>query len=71
MTTQSLIEAARKIYPNRFLLSKICIERVKQLHDGAKPKVEVDEKTPFLEIALQEIVEKKFEVTNLEDLESL
>ena len=71
MNTQSLIEEARKIYPNRFLLSKIVMERVKQLQDGSKPKVDVEEKTPFLDIALKEIIGRKFEVTNLEELESL
>jgi len=68
MNTQSLIAEARKIYPNRFLLSKIIIDRVKLLQEGAKPKVEVEEKTPFLDIALKEIVEGKIEVTNLEEL---
>jgi DNA-directed RNA polymerase subunit K/omega len=69
MNTENLIEEARKIYPNRFLLSKIIIERVKQLQEGAKPKVEVEEKTPLLNIALKEIIDGKFEVINLEELE--
>ncbi len=69
MNTESLIEEARKIYPNRFLLSKIIIDRVKQLQDGAKPKVEVEEKTPLFNIALKEIVDGKFEVINLEELD--
>ncbi len=69
MNTESLIEEARKIYPNRFLLSKIIIDRVKQLQEGAKPKVEVEEKTPLMNIALKEIIEGKFEVINLEELD--
>ena len=71
MNTQSLIAEARKIYPNRFLLSKIIIDRVKQLEEGAKPKIEVEEKTPFLDIALKEVIEGKLKVTNLEELELL
>ena len=68
-TENRLIEAARKIYPNRFLLTKIVIDRVKQLQEGAKPKVEVEEKTPLLNVALKEIIEGKFEVINLEELD--
>jgi len=68
MNTQNLIAVVRKVYPNRFLLSKIIIDRVKQLQDGSKPKVEVEEKTPHLDIALIEIIEGKMEVINLEEL---
>lgn len=65
MVSETLMVKAALVIPNRFLLTKILSDRVNQLQRGRKPKVEVEEKTPFLEIALQEIAEGKLELVEV------
>lgn len=69
MNQYSLIADAGKVIKNRFLLTKIVIDRVKQLEKGRKPKVEVEENTPHMEIALKEIIEGKIELVGLENID--
>ncbi len=71
MDTSSLIEKAGQVIKNRFLLTKIIIDRVKQLEKGAKPKIDVEEKTPLMEIALKEIIEGKIDLIGIEETEVL
>lgn len=66
MVIHDLTAKAADVIPNRFLLTKILADRVKQLQRGAKPKVEVEEKTPLVDIALKEIGEGKLELVGLE-----
>lgn len=66
MVIHDLLAKAAEVIPNRFLLTKILFDRVRQLQSGAKPKVKVEEKTPFEDIALKEIGEGKLELVGLE-----
>lgn len=69
MNVNSLVADAGNVITNRFLLSRVLTKRIRQLNGGAKPKVEVEDKTPSMEIALQEIIEKKLEITGIADFE--
>ncbi len=71
METSGLIAEAGLVIKNRFLLTKIIIDRVKQLEKGAKPKIDVEEKAPLMEIALKEIIEGKIEIRGIEETEVL
>lgn len=71
MNQYDLIASAGKVIKNRFLLTKIIIDRVKQLEKGRKPKVEVEENTPLMEVALKEIIEGKIELVGLENIDKL
>lgn len=71
MEISGLIAEAGLVIKNRFLLTKIIIDRVKQLEKGAKPKIDVEEKTPLMEIALKEIIEGKIELIGIEETEVL
>ena len=69
MSKYSLIAKAEEIIPNRFILSKVLTKRVSQLNSGYKPKVEVEEKTPPMEIALKEIIERKLDLVGVDKSE--
>lgn len=69
MNKYTLMANAEKVIPNRFILSKVLTLRVRQLNSGYKPKVEVEEKTPPMEIALQEIIERKLEIVGIDKSE--
>jgi len=69
MNTYNLISKATKVISNRFLLSKILTDRIRQLNGGSKPKVEVKEKTPSMEIALKEIIERKLNIVGIDKSE--
>ena len=69
MNQYSLMAKAEEVIPNRYILSKILTKRVRQLNSGDKPKIEVDEKTPSMEIALKEIIEKKLDLVGVDKSE--
>ena len=69
MSLESLMTKAGKVIPNRFLLTRVLVKRVRQLNSGYKPKVEVKEKTPSMEIALMEISEGKIELAGINEPE--
>lgn len=69
MNTYSLMAKAEEVIPNRFLLSIVLTKRIRQLNSGYKPKIEIEEKTPSIEIALQEIIERKLEVVGIDKSE--
>ncbi len=69
MNTYSLMAKAEEVIPNRFLLSIVLTKRIRQLNSGYKPKIEVEEKTPSIEIALKEIIERKLEVVGIDKSE--
>ena len=69
MNQYSLMAKAEEVIPNRYILSKILTKRVRQLNSGDKPKIEVDEKTPSMEIALKEIIEKKLDLVGIDKSE--
>ena len=62
--TELVSQAVTKV-GSYFLLCNLLSQRIKQLENGALPKVEVDnsESTPKMEIALQEIVQGKINYT--------
>ncbi len=70
MDTYSLMADAAKVIPNRFLLTKIATDRIRELQRGSKPKVDVEEKTPLMQIALKEIAENKIELVGFEESEA-
>lgn len=69
MNTYSLMAKAEEVIPNRFLLSRVLTKRIRQLNSGYKPKIEIEEKTPSIEIALQEIIERKLEIVGIDKSE--
>ena len=69
MNTYSLMAKAEEIIPNRYILSKILTKRVRQLNSGYKPKIKIEEKTPSMEIALKEIIEKKLDLVGVDKSE--
>lgn len=67
MNTFTLMEEAAKVITNRFLLSRVLTMRIRQLEKGSKPKIDVEEKAPFMETALQEIIAGKIELVGGEE----
>lgn len=61
--TSHLLEEALKKVPSQQSLVNIVSKRVRQLNQGERPLVEAGFRTGLADIALQEIIEGKLELT--------
>ena len=61
--TDILSQAVEKV-GSYFLLCNILSQRIKQLENGAEPKIyeDISDSTPNIEIALREIIEDKLDI---------
>lgn len=66
LVTEELLKKIK----NRFILSIAAAKRARQLKDGAVPLIEKEEDAPDLITALNEIMNNKIEVSNI-DFEAL
>lgn len=67
---QYIAKALERVGEDRYLLSTIVFERVKELSKGAKPLVDMDlRKHKFADIALREVAAGLVGLDRIEDVE--
>lgn len=67
-TEEIAAKALKRVQDDRYLLSSLIFERVKELAAGAKPLVNMNVKTHKLpDIAMCEIAEGKVELTDIKE----
>lgn len=64
MKYTDLLSRATDKLGSYFLLCNILSQRIKQLENGAEPRVytDISDSTPSMEIALREIIEEKMDI---------
>lgn len=69
-TEQIAAKALARVSDDRYVLTSLIFERVRQLSAGAKPLVDMDVKKYKLpDIALYEIAEGKIELDSIKDMD--
>lgn len=69
-TEEIAAKALKMVQDDRYVLTNLIFERVKELTNGAKPLVDMDVKIHKLpDIAMREIAEGKIEVVSIDDKE--